>query len=112
MKNYIGLPCRHVVDRTTDYLEGHLSTLVKLRLSLHLALCTNCRTYVKQIALVREAMALLPKSISPPPKQARLRQDFAQRHAPLQRPKGLEYAAEVSGRIQLYHRGAPRPSSS
>jgi predicted anti-sigma-YlaC factor YlaD len=105
MKNYschriaAGLPCRLVVDRTTDYLDGHLSTLAKVRLSLHLASCPNCRTYVKQIALVREAIALLPKAISPPPKQARLRQCFAQRHAPLQKPKGFGYAAEVLGRM-------------
>jgi predicted anti-sigma-YlaC factor YlaD len=77
-----GLTCRGVTDRTSDYLDERLSILTKVRVVLHLASCANCRTYAKQLALVRDTMALLPKPLPSPLSRLRLRQHFAQYHAP------------------------------
>jgi len=79
-----GLTCRNVADCTTDYLDEHLPILTKVRVRLHLASCADCRTYVKQIALVRDAAALLHKPLPSPINRLRLRQHFAQFHTSLQ----------------------------
>lgn len=75
-----GLTCRDVVDRSSDYLDDRLPMLTKVRLGLHLATCAHCRTYMKQTALVSEAMASLPKQYPSPIHRLRLRQQFAVQH--------------------------------
>ena len=79
-----GLTCREVTDRTSDYLDERLPIVTKIRVALHLASCADCRTYVQQIALVRDAPALLLKPRLSPINRLRLRQHFARCHAPLQ----------------------------
>lgn len=79
-----GLTCRAVTDRTSDYLDERLPILTKLRVALHLASCADCRVYVKQIALVRDAMAHISKPRPSPINRLRLRRHFAQCHASLQ----------------------------
>lgn len=90
------MTCREVVERTTRYLEDYLQASARAGMDSHLASCVGCRTYVKQIALVRETTALLPRPVSPPPNQARLRRYFAQRHAPLQQPEQFGYGGDDS----------------
>lgn len=76
-----GLTCRHIADRTTDYLDERLPILMRVRVGLHLVSCPNCRSYVKQTALVRDTIARLPKQLPSPITRLRLRQHFAARHA-------------------------------
>lgn len=75
-----GLTCREVVDRTTDYLEDRLPILTKIRVGLHVASCADCRAYVKQIALVPDTIALLPKQLASPVNRLSLRRHFAALH--------------------------------
>lgn len=77
-----GLTCRDVVDRSSEYLDDHLPMLTKVRIGLHLASCKDCRTYMKQMALVAEAMASLPKQYPSPIQRLRLRRQFARCHPP------------------------------
>lgn len=79
-----GLTCRNVADRTTDYLDERLPILMKVRVGFHLASCADCRAYVKQIALVRDAAALLHRPLPSPINRLRLRQHFAYFHNSLQ----------------------------
>lgn len=72
-----GLTCRDVVDRSSEYLDDHLPMFTKVRVGLHLASCVHCRIYMKQMALVSEAMASLPKQYPSPIQRLRLRQRFA-----------------------------------
>lgn len=72
-----GLTCRNVVDRTTDYLEDRLPILTKIRVGLHVASCADCHAYVKQMALVPETIALLPRQLPSPVNRLFLRQHFA-----------------------------------
>jgi predicted anti-sigma-YlaC factor YlaD len=75
------LTCHHVTDRTSEYLDDRLPIMTKVRVGLHLASCANCRAYVKQIALVREAVPMLPNRLPSPIVRLRLRQHFSFCHA-------------------------------
>ena len=76
-----GLTCRDVTERTSDYLDEQLPILTKVRVGLHLASCADCRTYAKQIALIRHTLVLLPKRFPSPINRLRLRQQFAAAHS-------------------------------
>ena len=76
-----GLSCRDVTDRASEYLDDRLPILTNVRVGLHLASCAHCRTYMKQIGLVRETLALFPKQAPLPVNRLRLRQHFAASHS-------------------------------
>lgn len=75
-----GLTCRDVTERASVYLDDHLSILTNIRVGLHLASCANCRSYVKQLVLIRDSLKSLPKLYPSPVQRLRLRQHFATRH--------------------------------
>ncbi|UVT17635.1 MAG: hypothetical protein H8K04_08935 [Nitrospira sp.] len=72
-----GMTCRELTGRTSDYLEDRLSACMKVDIGLHLASCVGCRAYVRQISLIRDAVALMPKEFPSPINRLRLRQRFA-----------------------------------
>ena len=60
------LPCQHVVEMVTDYLEGALSPADRRRLEGHLAGCPHCTEYLAQIReTIRVAGRLTPEDLSP-----------------------------------------------
>ncbi len=73
--------CQEAAGLVTRSLEGALSLKKEARYRIHLALCAHCRAYAKQIVLVQEAVALLPKPFPSPANRQRLRQSFAAHHA-------------------------------
>ncbi len=78
-----GPSCRNVAGLVSEYLDNCLPVLTKVRVGLHLASCADCRIYMKQMALVCEAAAGLPKQYPSPSTRLRLRQHFACCHSPL-----------------------------
>lgn len=66
----------------TRSLEGALSLREEARYHIHLALCPHCRRYVKQIRIVRDAVAFLPGPYPSAINRLRLRQHFARCHPP------------------------------
>lgn len=72
-----GLTCRDVTDRSAEYLDQHIPMHSKVRVALHLASCVHCRIYMKQMALVSEAIASFPEQYPSPIQRLRLRQHFA-----------------------------------
>lgn len=74
------LACQEAVGLVTRSLEGALSLREEARYRIHLALCHHCRAYMKQLTLVQEAVALLPKPFPSPANRLRLRQQFAASH--------------------------------
>lgn len=74
------LTCRDVTVRASHYLEDRLPLSTKILVGLHLASCADCRTYVKQIAVVCETLEGLPKLYPPAINRLRLRQQFAAHH--------------------------------
>jgi predicted anti-sigma-YlaC factor YlaD len=77
---HTGLTCRDVAAWTSEYLDDHLSLQTKIRIGLHLASCTHCRTYVKQLLLARDAVTLLPKQYLSTVDRLCLRQHFVAHH--------------------------------
>jgi len=43
------LTCRELVELVTDYLEDMLSKVERVRFEEHLATCSGCRNYLKQM---------------------------------------------------------------
>jgi predicted anti-sigma-YlaC factor YlaD len=76
-----GLTCRQIVAHTMDYSDERLPIVARIRAGLHLASCADCRVYLRQIALIRETIARLPKQLPSPINRLHLRQHFATRHA-------------------------------
>jgi len=74
------LTCQEAAGLVTRSLEGALPLREEARYRIHLALCPHCRAYMKQLMLVQEAVALLPKPLPSPANRLRLRQQFAASH--------------------------------
>lgn len=77
-----GLTCREVTERVSVYLDDRLPVMTKFRIGIHLASCVHCRTYVKQIGTVGEAVALLPSRCPTSDRRERLIRHFARCYAP------------------------------
>lgn len=59
------LTCKEVARRTTEFLENHLSGAQAAAVAQHLEVCSSCRNYVNQMALVRAALRGLPGETPP-----------------------------------------------
>ncbi|HSA87588.1 MAG TPA: zf-HC2 domain-containing protein [Nitrospira sp.] len=73
------ITCQEITQWVSAYLDEQLGDERKHQIALHLAICAGCETYVKQIAKVRDMIALLPKAVEQPSDFHRLRQTFAAR---------------------------------
>ena len=54
------LTCKEITALVTDYAEGNLSLLDRLRFRMHLGMCRNCRRYVRQMKATAAALGRLP----------------------------------------------------
>ena len=60
------LACREVVELVTDYLEGALSHADRRRFEAHLAGCSHCNEYLRQMRTVISVSGqLTPEDLSP-----------------------------------------------
>ncbi len=50
------MACKELVEVVTDYLEGRLSVVDRVRLEEHLAGCPRCQNYLDQM---RQTLAML-----------------------------------------------------
>lgn len=57
--------CRALAKRATDFLENRLPAAVNLDIWRHLEGCPGCRTYVEQLALVRDTLRKKPEAQIP-----------------------------------------------
>jgi predicted anti-sigma-YlaC factor YlaD len=73
--------CRQVAERTADYLDGRLMPVTDARVALHLVSCAGCRAYVRQMAVLRQAISSLPRHTPTPINRLKLRQQFAAAHS-------------------------------
>ncbi len=60
------LTCKQITELVTDYAEGHLRLLDRLRFKLHLGTCLHCRAYVRQLEITARALGKLPEPEIPP----------------------------------------------
>jgi anti-sigma factor RsiW len=59
------LSCRELVELVTDYLEAKLRQEDRTRFELHLGYCDWCRTYLRQMRQVRDAVGQLTEESIP-----------------------------------------------
>lgn len=57
------LSCREIPDIASDYISREGSTLTRMMMSLHLAQCKDCRTYVRGLKITR---SLISESVREP----------------------------------------------
>ncbi len=60
------LTCQQLTELVTDYLEGRMSLLDRLRFQLHLGLCRHCRAYLDQMRQTLRLLGTLPPEQIPP----------------------------------------------
>lgn len=71
------LTCKQLTELVTDYLEGRLSLVDRLRFQLHIGMCRHCRAYLRQMKLAIRALGELPPEPMPPAVRDELRRRFA-----------------------------------
>jgi anti-sigma factor RsiW len=69
------ISCRDVTELVTEYAEGRMSFLDRLRFHVHLGMCRHCRRYVRQMKATAKALGKLP----PPELPAELRDELLRR---------------------------------
>ncbi len=52
--------CRKVESLVTDYLDGVVEGITRLRFELHLRICPSCSRYVSKVQKLIEALGRLP----------------------------------------------------
>jgi anti-sigma factor RsiW len=68
------LTCKEITELVTEYAEGNLSFMDRLRFQMHIGMCRNCRRYVRQVKATAAALRILPApELSPELEQELLR---------------------------------------
>ena len=65
MAAYPEMPCQELVELITEYMEGTLSEVDRLRFDQHLAECRHCRNYLWQMRRTIRALGALPEETIP-----------------------------------------------
>jgi anti-sigma factor RsiW len=68
--------CRQVVELMTDYLEGTLSAVDRVRFEEHIAGCDGCRAYLAQMRVTRRLVGGLADDPIPEPIERELLEAF------------------------------------
>lgn len=55
------LSCKEVMERSSDYLDGQLRLRERVGVRAHLAICVNCRRFMRQMRLSRVVLCRLPE---------------------------------------------------
>lgn len=58
------LSCKELVANSSDYLDRQLGLRLGLEVRLHLAMCVNCRRFIKQMKLSQAVLRKLPEGQS------------------------------------------------
>lgn len=58
------LSCKELVAQSSDFLDGQMSLRTRLAVRLHLAMCHNCRRFIKQMRLSQAVLRKLPQGQS------------------------------------------------
>ena len=53
------LKCNEVSKQASEIVDGNVSGLYKLKVQMHLLMCTHCRSFVKKIKLTKQMVSQL-----------------------------------------------------
>ncbi len=70
------LTCKEITELVTAFAEGQLGFMDRIRFRLHIGMCRNCRTYVRQLRTTARTLGKLPEPEIPPDLQAELLRRF------------------------------------
>ncbi len=59
------LTCKELVAHSSDYLEGQLTLRQRLAVRAHLAMCGNCRRFIRQMKLTQAVIRQMPEGELP-----------------------------------------------
>jgi predicted anti-sigma-YlaC factor YlaD len=63
--NANGCTCQDVARQATEFLENRLPAAASVAIWRHLEGCADCRTYLEQMAVVRDSLHKLPEAKMP-----------------------------------------------
>ncbi|OFW15450.1 MAG: anti-sigma factor [Acidobacteria bacterium RIFCSPLOWO2_12_FULL_67_14] len=70
------MTCRELTEVITDYLEGRMSFMDRVRFRVHIGMCRGCRAYLDQMKQTIRTIGRLPPEDMPPDVQAQLLERF------------------------------------
>jgi predicted anti-sigma-YlaC factor YlaD len=59
------LSCKELVSHSSDYLDGQLRLRERISLRTHLAICSHCRRFIRQLRLSQAVLRQLPDQAIP-----------------------------------------------
>lgn len=59
------LTCKELVAHSSDYLDGQLTLRQRLAVRAHLAMCGNCRRFIRQMKLTQAVIRQMPEDELP-----------------------------------------------
>ena len=59
------LSCKELVAHSSDYLDGHLRLRERISVRAHLAMCSHCRRFIRQLKLSQAVLRQLPEQPVP-----------------------------------------------
>ena len=57
--------CKELVAHSSDYLDGQLTLRQRLAVRAHLAMCGNCRRFIRQMKLTQPVIRQMPEGELP-----------------------------------------------
>lgn len=55
------LSCKELVAHSSDYLDGQLRLRERISVRAHLAMCSHCRRFIRQLKLSQAVLRELPE---------------------------------------------------
>ncbi|MDP9939750.1 anti-sigma factor family protein [Ectopseudomonas alcaliphila] len=59
------LTCKELVAHSSDYLDGQLTLRQRLAVRAHLAMCSKCRRFIRQMKLTQAVIRQMPEGELP-----------------------------------------------
>jgi predicted anti-sigma-YlaC factor YlaD len=59
------LSCKQLVEQSSDYLDLRLPLRGRLSVRMHLAMCVNCRRFIRQMKISQAMLRRLPDAPIP-----------------------------------------------
>lgn len=59
------LSCKELVAHSSDYLDGQLRLRERISVRTHLAMCSHCRRFIRQLRLSQAVLRQLPEQAVP-----------------------------------------------
>lgn len=59
------LSCKQLVEHSSDYLDARLPLRGRLAMRLHLAMCANCRRFIRQMKVSQSMLRQMPDAPIP-----------------------------------------------